>query len=251
MNDIPPKIAALFEKTRPVCFSRFMIDVPVSAKVIWGPLRLPYTTSVYPNEGGYIGREIRKKVDEINSEKHNTEPSMLIGVFDSVNPDSKIVVGYETSFSVSFANYYSYIRLGQTGFTQNILEVGLTVDDKSDPWGFRVDKTAYVKIVDELRDIASRLRLRADDEIPTDLGVCIESGFLSAGLEYDLELISIGFRFPEYPDVSFSVQTWSTDEPNDEDTLEAALARGRKQAGLMGLGESCTRRYARCARASA
>jgi hypothetical protein len=236
MNDIPPKIAALFKETRPVCFSRFMIDLPANARIVWGPLRLPRKTSVYPGGGGAIREAIKEKVDEITSEKHNDEPSMLIGVFDSANPDSKIVVGYARSFSDAFANLYSYIRLGNTGFVQEVPEFGLSVKDKNAYMGLRDDKTAYVKVVEELRDFASRLRLRADDEIPADPGVCIESGFLSAGLDYDLELVSIGFRFPEYPDVSFSVRTWSTSKPKEEDTLEAALARGRKQAGLMGLG---------------
>jgi hypothetical protein len=237
MNDIPPKIAALFEKTKPVCFSRFMIDLPVNAKVIWGPLMLPHETKVYPGQGGMIRAAIHDKVDEITCEKHNTEPSMLIGTFDSANPDSKIVVGYENTLNDGGAQFFSYIRLGKTGFMQSIPSKGLFVTDKNDPWGIRMDKNAYKPVVEDLRDIASRFRPRAEDEIPTDPGVCIEGGFLSAGLDYRMELVSIGFRFPEYPDVSFSVRTWSTDDPSEEDTLASALARGRKQAGLMGLGE--------------
>ena len=237
MNDIPPKIATLFGKTKPACFGRFMIDLPETAEVIWGPLLIPYSMYVYPGAGGAVRAQIKDKVNEITREKHNDEPSMLIGVFDSVNPDSKIVVGYKHTFSDAFAQYYSYIRLGKTAFVQEIPEAGLFIEDKSAPRGERKDKTAYKKDLAELLDIASRLRLRPEDEIPDEQGVCINSGFLSADLKFDTEQISVGFHFPEYPDVSFSVSTANRDVPNADETLEATLARGAKKAGLLGLGE--------------
>ncbi|MDR3212521.1 MAG: hypothetical protein LBT71_01165 [Azoarcus sp.] len=238
MNDIPPRIAALFEKTRPVCFGRFMIDIPEKARLIWGPARLSYDLNVYPDGGPVLGAQIKAAVDKITSEQHRTEPSMLIGVFDSVNPDSKIVVGYSHSYNDGYADYYSYIRLGKTAFVQKIIEEGLIILDKSAQYGYRDDKMAYKETVEDLRDLARRLRLRAENEAPLEPGVCIQEGFVSAGLEFkELELISVGFRFPEYPDVSLSVQTWSTDEPNEEDTLEAYLERGRKRAGALGLSE--------------
>ncbi|MDR3086341.1 MAG: hypothetical protein LBU45_00060 [Azoarcus sp.] len=237
MNDIPPKIAALFEKTRPVCFGRFMIDVPEKAKVLWGPLRIPYSMYIYPNAGNGVRAQIRDTVDEITKEKHNTEPSMLIGVFDSVNPESKIVVGYKNTFSDHYVRLYSYIQLGKTAFVQKIPESPLIIKDKSLRDGYREDKNAYKNDVEELLSVARRLRLRAEDEIPTDPGLCIESGFLSADMKYDTEHVSVGFSFPEYPDVSFSISTYSTDSPNADETMEATLAREQKAYSRAGFSE--------------
>jgi hypothetical protein len=235
MDKIPPRIAALFGKTRPVCFGRFMIDVPETARVVWGPAGVPYEFITYPGEGPKIKAEIAAKIARITSEKHNEEPSMLIGVFDSVNPESKVVVGYESTIDAFFAQLHSYIRLGQTVFVQSIPSSGLFVSDTSVPSGRRHDKTAYKYDVEELQDIARRLRLRADDEAPEEAGVCLESAFLPSSLDYQIEHIRIGFRFPEYPDVSVSIWTHSTDHPSKEDTLEASLESGREYARIMGM----------------
>jgi hypothetical protein len=239
MNDIPPRIAALFEKTRPICFGRFMIDVPERALVVWGPTMLPDDFVVYPGDAPKIRAEIQARVNEItNKGPHKTEPSMLVGVFDSVNPESKIVVGYADYAGTGSADFYSYIRLGQTLFLNYGLGAGLTVPDTSDLYGFRSDKMAYKEIVEEYRDFARRLRLRAEDDAPEEPGVCIREGFISTGLDYkETELVSVGFRFPEYPDVTVSIMTRSTDDPNEDETLDAYLARGLKRAQALDMSE--------------
>ncbi|MCL1861142.1 MAG: T6SS immunity protein Tli4 family protein, partial [Proteobacteria bacterium] len=190
---------------------------------------------VYPGEGPKIKAEIKAKVDKITSIKHTEEPSMLIGVFDSINPDSKIVVGYYNSMSSSRAQLYSYIRLDRVAFVQSIPSVAMVVDDKNARGGIRVDKTLYKKYVEELLDVARRLRLRGENEIPDESGVCIEEGFIASPLDFRSERIAIGFRFPEFPDVTFAVETVSTDRPSKEDSLEAMLEGGREGAAEMGL----------------
>ncbi|MCL1861396.1 MAG: T6SS immunity protein Tli4 family protein, partial [Proteobacteria bacterium] len=199
MNNIPPKIATLFQKTKTACFGRFMIDLPESAQLVWGPMAVPYSMSVYPGEGPKIKAEIKAKVDEITSVKHTEEPSMLIGVFDSVNPDSKVVAGYENRFDTLGAQLYSYIRLDKTAFAQSRPSVALVVSDENARLGIREDKTLYKQKVEELLDVARRLRLRNENEIPDEPGVCIEEGFIASPLDFRSERIAIGFRFPEMP----------------------------------------------------
>ena len=237
MDNMPPKIAALFEKTKTVCFSRFVIDVPERAEIVWGGADVPYSLYVYPRQGYMIKAEIKAKIDALTSEEHNEEPSMLIGVFDSINSDSKIVVGYKNFTTNGFAQLHSYIRLGETAFVQSIRSFVLAVDDKNAPMGFRDDKTLYKKGIEELLDVARRLRLRDENEIPNEPGVCIESGFISSPLDFSREVVRIGFRFPEYPDVSFSVETWSTVRPNQDDSLEASIKEGREEAQWAGQGK--------------
>ena len=229
---IPPPEGS--EQTKTVCFGRFMIDLPQSANLVWGPMAVPYKMQVYPGEGSKTSARIKAKVKEITSEEHDEEPSMLIGVFDSVNPESKIVVGYEDEFYTFFAQLYSYIRLDNTLFVQSIPQAALSVPDKSDPSGFRDDKTAYKPRVERLFDVARRLRLRGEKEIPKEHGVCIEEGFIALPLADQAEQIAIGFRFPELPDVTFAVETRVTDGPTEYDTLKAARRAGREAAGDSG-----------------
>jgi len=219
MNNIPPKIETLFKTTKTVCFGRFMIDVPAQAEVIWGVATIPYDMDVYPGEGYKIRAEIKAKLDKITKEKHRKESSMLIDVVESVNPDSKIVVGYEDRHSNNSFQLHSYIRLDEVAFVQSIPRT-LHKDDR----------------LEKLLSIARRLRLRAETEIPEEQGICIEEGFISSPLDFYHEVIRVGFRFPEVPDASFSIETYSMKEPSDEDTLSAAWERGREEASEGGLG---------------
>ena len=241
MNHIPPKVETLFQKTKTVCFGRFMIDLPETAQLVWGPMWVPYDLDVFPGEGHKLKEEIKAKVDEISSEKHRKEPSMLIGVFDSINPDSKIVVGYESSFYTTGAQLYSYIRLGNTAFVQSIPSSSLVVSDKNARLGIREDKTLYKKDVAELLNIARRLRLRDENEIPDEPGVCIEEGFIASPLDFNSERIAIGFRFPEVPDVTLAIETISTARPTEDDTLKAALKGGQEGARVLGLSSLFSR----------
>ncbi|MDR1661490.1 MAG: hypothetical protein LBR95_03555 [Azoarcus sp.] len=236
MDNIPPRIAALFERTKSVCFGRFMIDVPKTARVAWGPADVPYKLITYPGEGPKIKAEIAEKIAKITSEKHQKEPSMLIGVFESANPESKIVVGYKDSTYNGFVQLHSYIRLGQTAFVQTRPSFPLSGETPIKGI-YPDDPTAYKRAVAQLQDVARRLRLRADDEAPEEHGICIEGGFIFSPLDYEHERIGIGFRFPEYPDVSFSIEVMSRDEPNPYATLEKATKAGRKEAELLGLGK--------------
>jgi hypothetical protein len=233
-NTLPPKIAPLFHQTKTVCFGRFMIDLPASAQLVWGPMAVPYKMEVYPGEGPTIEADIKAKVDEIASKKHNFEPSMLVGVFDSINPDSKIVVGYESRLDAVFVELYSYIRLGNTAFVQWIPRSGQGRDDGNGKW--ILDKTLHKKRVAYLLSIARRLRLRDENEIPEEHGVCIEEGFLAVPLDDRSERIAIGFRFPEFLDVTLAVETRNTERPSEDDTLQAARRAGRKAADEHGLG---------------
>ena len=234
MNNTSSKIETLFQQTKTVCFGRFMIDLPQSAQLVWGPMAVPYKMSVFPGQGHKIKAQIKATVDEMSSEKHRTEPSMLIGVFDSVNPDSKIVVGYNNQTDSIFVKLDSFIRLGNTAFVQSISRAGMGYTDTD---GTRkLNKYAYKQEVAYLLKEARLLRLRNENEIPSEHGVCIEEGFIAVPLDYRTERIAIGFRFPELPDVTLSVATRNTDQPSEYGTLKAAREAGREAAMEMGLG---------------
>ena len=89
MNTPSPRIETLFAKTKPVCFGRFVIDVPETAQVVWGPSQVNDDISSYPGEGHRLRGEIHDKVTEIKAIKHLKEPSTLLGVFDGPIPRAR------------------------------------------------------------------------------------------------------------------------------------------------------------------
>ena len=226
-----PKIDKLFVQTRPVCFGRFLIDVPATAQVVWGETYVNDAISAYPGEGANIPAEIRDKEKALKDEKHIREPSTYIGTFDGPNPQSKIVVGYADFESSGQVQLHSFIRLGKHAFVQSVPTAPL--DDLP---GGGDDKTSYTKWVAEMQDIGRRLRVRDDAEVPSEPGICIEAGFISEADGHYHELTSIGFRFPEYPDVSFSIQTQKTDRPDETNSLERSIKKGAEYARLSGKG---------------
>lgn len=220
-----PRIEKLFVQTKPVCFGRFVIDVPETAQVAWGPSKVSYDISSYPGEGHRLRGQIHEKTQELKNEKHLREPSTYIGTFDGPNPESKIVVGYSDFESSGLVQLHSYIRLGAHAFVQSTKNSPL--DDLP---GGGDDKTSYKKFVTKMQHIAARLRVREEAEVPSEPGICIDSGFVAEAEGRYYELISIGFRFPEYPDVSFSLLLHTTDRPNPSNELEVSLREAQEMA---------------------
>ena len=231
MDKPSPRIEKLFAQTKPICFGRFLIDVPATAQVVWGPTDVNDTIVTYTDQGHKIPAQIRDKVEELETIKHLEEPSMLIGTFDGPNPDSKIIVGYESRHGSGLVQLHSYIRLGKHAFVQSAPSAALGRDSAG-----VINKTGYQRFVAEMQDIGQRLRVRDESDIPTDPGLCIEAGFVAEADGRYYELTSIGFRFPEYPDVSFSVMTHTTDRPNPDNSLDVELEGGRQNAEEAGMG---------------
>ncbi|AZN36164.1 T6SS immunity protein Tli4 family protein [Iodobacter ciconiae] len=175
--------------------------------------------------------EIREKTEEIKAIKHIREPSTFIGIFDGPNKDSKIVLGYEDYTSNLGVQIHSFIRLGDSGFVQKASGAPLS----SSKTEFKHDKQAYQGLVSEFQEIAGLLRSRADSEIPEVPGICIEAGFIPETNGKYHEMTSIGFSFPEYPDVRFSILTIRKDKVNPKSSLENIMKNAKEEAGLFGL----------------
>ena len=237
MDKPNPKIEALFKKTQPVCFGRFIIDIPASAQVNWGPTTVEDTISTYTDQGAWLPKAIKEKVAEIEAERHLEEPSMLIGVFEGAQPPDKIVVGYSSFETSGLVQLHSYMRRGKHVFVQSA-PVAVLEDL---PGGQGEDKNSYKKYVEGMQDIGRRLRVREESEIPSESGLCIEAGFVGDGAKPDFEMVSIGFSFPEYPDVRFSVRTSKTDRPNETNSLAWSLDKGQAFAEASGKGSLYSR----------
>lgn len=195
MTALTPRLQSVFEKTKTVCFGRFMVDVPASSTVAWGNVDIPLSVRVYPMGADEVKILAQKFIDDLKSEKainHDDVPLLLsVGVVEQ--PKGKIVTGYEDFQSIDDLRINGYFRLNNDG-----------VVISSRPLREEKDQT-----IADIISIAQRLRQRTENEVPTEPGNCIEYAFLQdeprGDSEQSQDLIRIGFRLNEFPDTHLSI----------------------------------------------
>ena len=208
MTALTPRLQPLFEKTKTVCFGRFIIDVPASATVVWGNTIVPLTVSIYPNGIDEVKALAKKFIDELKSEKaiYLKNIPLLISVDDMHQPEGQVVTGYDGFEAIGMLKIKGYFRLNNDGVVIN-----------SRPLMEDQDRATTL-----ISSIARRLRQRAENEVPTEPGNCIENAFLPDSSDDEKnhpgELISIGFRLNEFPDAHFSIQTHPSNPHDPEST---------------------------------
>lgn len=216
MTALTPRLQPLFEKTKTVCFGRFMIDVPASATVAWGSTIVPLTVSVYPNGVDEVKALAKNITDELKSEKaiYLKNIPLLISVDDVHQPEGQIVTGYDGFEAIGTLKINGYFKLNNDGVVIN-----------ARPLLERKDRATAL-----INSIARRLRQRAENEIPTEPGNCIEYAFLPDSPDDEKnhpgEAIRIGFRLKEFPDAHLSIYVAPSNPYNPEgDSLEAQWKR--------------------------
>lgn len=219
MTQLTPRLKPLFEKTKTVCFGRFLIDVPASTTIIWGDVDIPLGVSIYPGGAEQVKELAQKFIDELNATKaiyHNHVP-LLIAADDVSEPPGKIITGYEDFMSIKDLRINGYFQLNSDGVVINSRPLQ---DDKD-------------RAIGTINSIARRLRPRTENEIPTEPGNCIEHAFLpdrsAERGEEEGELIRIGFRLREFPDTHLSVLlNPSNPHYGESDSLKWQLERLEK-----------------------
>lgn len=218
MTPLTPRLQALFQKTKTVCFGRFMLDVPSSTTVAWGETDVSLGISIFPNGVDKVHDLARKFVDELKSEKainHGDVP-LLLSIDDVAQPSGRIIVGYEDFQSINGLKIKGYFSLNNDG---------IFIDARP----LREDQDETVALI---KSIARRLQTRAETDIPIEPGNCIAHAFLPddpAAKEKPVELIRIGFRLKEFPDTHLSIFVGPSN-PNytDSSSLEWRLERLEK-----------------------
>ena len=220
------RVQSLFQETKSVCFGRFLIDIPKSATVVFGPAEAGPFISYLSGQGHEIPRRVAEDIAAAsNSRKYFDEENLaqlpLLGkVIDGAVLGQKITFDTKTG-----VGYYinSYVPVGHDLFVQHISNV------------MHEDYNAAV-----FNDVASHLRLRAADEIPAEPGSCIAGGFLPVALEY--ERVRIGVRLKEFPDVHLSVDVHKNREKLETAaSLELTLQEGAELAKAQGHGDAYAR----------
>jgi hypothetical protein len=220
MNFLSLRLQPLFEKTKTVCFGRFLVDVPALATVVYGPSGIDGgDIARYPNEADDFTHHIAEQLSEFEKEREfldkefiNEHP--LFGkVADGIMPAQKLVYG-----TVNYASYSinSYIKIGPDLFVQRAVSA------------ISEDRT-----ISELNRVARHLRLRGDQEIPDEAGICLDGAFLPLGVpEPEFEGVALGIRLKEFPDVHFSIEVNKNRNFLIESSrLEPRLKAAEKDAG--------------------
>lgn len=219
MTALTPRLQLVFEKTKTVCFGRFIVDVPKSTTVAWGEADVPLAATIYPGGIAEVKALAQEFIDKLKSEKainHNDIP-LLLSIDDVANPEGKLVTGYEDSDAINGLKINGYFRLNNDGVVFNTYSF---IDEKE-------------RTIALIKNIARRLRQRTENEIPTEPGNCIEYAFLpdelGAAKEPPAELVRIGFRLKEFPDTHLSIfVSPSNPHYSESDSLEWQLDRLEK-----------------------
>ena len=216
MTPLTPRLQAMFEKTKTVCFGRFIVDVPETATVSWGESSVDLGIAVYPDGASQIDEAARKFIDELKSTQaiYRNHIPLFLSEENIDQPPGKIVTGYEGFDAVNGLKINGYFSWGNDRI---VIDAMPLQEDRNET-------------VAEIKSIAQRLRPRTEGETPSEPGNCLEYAFLadrhSPGAEPSVEHIRIGFRLKEFPDTHLSFFVGPSNPYHSEgNTLEWQLAR--------------------------
>jgi hypothetical protein len=215
MTILSPRLQSLFRKTKTVCFSHFVVEVPATATVVYGPAAVDAPIEYYPKEADKLAEHVASALVKVEANRKyldagdNLKFPMYGKTIEGVVLGQKLVFGSKDQATYSID---SFIPVGEDLFVQR----RNVVIDKDD--GIR-----------SLNAVASNLRGRAEAEVPAEPGTCIDGGFVAWQPEF--EKVTVGIRFVEFPDVHFSIgvlknQAYLVESSSLESRLEGAVKDG-------------------------
>ena len=217
------RVQQIFSKTRSICFGRFVMNVPLNVEVVYGDARVHSRIERIPGWGEKMEEWLSRRLKNIEQEKDYAYEDLTEGgdalygkIVNGVLPEQKIVFGVDKA-SGSAYRVESVIRLGNDLFVQ---ETVANVARYAGKYG-----NAVSEAVKRLNEVAMNLRIRAEDEIPGEVGVCIDGAFISKPLGVSGENFRLGVRFKDFPDVHFSIDTRVSNVDIERETIGDVLRR--------------------------
>jgi hypothetical protein len=196
-NSVPETVALserltrLFKETKLVCFGRYALAVPREAELIPGSASFPSRIDIFPGNRGAIKELVDKHIAKIKRADKTAEitysnPGPIENSWQFRYYDSRAAKELNLHF------FNTYINKGDLIFLLGgSVEKGQTEDQAAEQEANR----------------AKTLRLRTEDDIPSEEGYCIEHGFMASSFYGDQEMISAGIYLPSLPDVTFSISS--------------------------------------------
>lgn len=188
---LSPRLQALFEKTKILCFGRYAIKVPQEAQLVWGSASFPSEVKI--TSGGVD--EAKRAVDEkIASLKRAADTADVKYSGPGPIDNSWQIRYYEDDLSKKYDLYIfnTYVSKGNLTFVLG----DATEKGESES---TVVARQFAK--------AKSLRLRGAEEAPPEPGFCIEHAFMLSDQYDDQEMVNAGIYLPSLPDVTFSVSS--------------------------------------------
>ncbi len=218
MKPAANRLIELFKSTRIVCVGRILLDLPADVDVIYGPARLPYLIGRRPGGGSTLDAAIEERMAEIMEDDRprirgplKEQDSMFGKVVKGAVTEQHIVFGAGKSTG-SFYSIESFQKVGKDLYVQRTTAYG---DD-------------YRQAVGQLNLIASQIRPRADDEVPSEPGICVDGAFINEPSAPIYEAVTLGVRLHQFPDVHFSLELIKKDRKTEQDSLEYRLAEAER-----------------------
>lgn len=210
-----PRIDKLFEKTRAVCFGRFVMDVPLAAQLVPGPQAFGSRIESLQNDVKGLSKRARAKRDEIRAKTQTIDRAEVVSLNDGPTAGSWTLRYWDDEISkrVGLQDIVGYLAAQPHGFIY--------------PSATRNHKTPE-QVLENLSYVATHLRARDPAEVPTEPGVCLDVGFIADDSGKFQEIFGIGLRFPELPDASFFIST--NKDAQQGDSFDARRAEARRAA---------------------
>jgi hypothetical protein len=188
---LSPRLQALFEKTKILCFGRYAIEVPQEAQLVWGGASFPSEVEIILGNWEKAKALADERIKKVKL-KHDTA-EISYGGPGPIN-DSWQIRYFEDKYAKEDNSLfvYTYISKGNLIFV-----VGDAIEKGES------ESTVLARQLSK----AKSLRLRAAEEIPADPGFCIEHGFMFSNQYDDQEMVNAGIYLPSLPDVTFSVSS--------------------------------------------
>ena len=222
------RLINMVNDVRTVCIGRFVVDVPKSAQIVYGPARIPVEIWRQEGQGKNLMASIDDAVAKVEARRSHAYqgllgPDSVVGrVMDGIHENHKLVFAIAPADG-SFYNVQSFLALGSDLFLQEYLASGQGLK--------------YLDAVKEANSVAQLLRARAENEFPAEPGLCVDGAFLSEPKEYMRESVSLGIRLKEFQDVHISIEMIKKSYVVESDALEPRLASAEREAKAAGMWE--------------
>lgn len=128
-STLSARLQPVFQKTKTVCFGRFMVDVPASATIAWGEADIPLGITVYRGGVAQVKEQAKDFIGRLESGKaiYLKDVPLLISVDKVEQPEGEIVAGYEDFQSIKDIKINGYFKFYEDGL---VLQARPLMDSK-------------------------------------------------------------------------------------------------------------------------